>query len=331
LLRMHTTSWIGALRGVLVMGVLRSVQAVTITSCNGVVHLPAGHHTLAARDNCTGVDIENPGCPSCTIVGEPGAVIDAPASALLFGASQWRTLALNGSLVFRGSGSSQCLDIGQSHTLLQVSGNVSFQDCANMNVSAFDIIGPSSDGEMVSVTNMSMSLQGPGGLTVRNNAHVMFTDTTIDGGYQELSFDSSHVIFERTSTFSEDGYYFTNSTIVASNTSFTGGHNQFSASNSVMNLTNSSVSIADGNMGISVANCSLDVTCASPGPVFDVGFGHTYLSFSDSMVRFKGCSCHLDHAIRNDGGPLSIQGGSMTFSSCQPYGGAAKANPVVVV
>ena len=38
------------------MGVLRSVQADTITSCNGVVHLPAGHHTLVARDNCTGVD-----------------------------------------------------------------------------------------------------------------------------------------------------------------------------------------------------------------------------------------------------------------------------------
>lgn len=312
------------------MGVLRTVQAVTITSCNGLVHLPAGHHTLAARDNCTGVHPENPGCPPCTIFGDPGAVIDAPASALLFGKLQGRTLALSGSLVFRGSGSSQCLDIGYSYTMLEVSGNVSFQDCANMYVSAFNIIGPSSGGEMVRVTNMSMSFQG--GLSVTKHAHVMFTDTSINGGNQPLTFENSHVIFERTRTFSEyDGYYFTDSTIVASNTDFSGGHNQFSASYSDMNLTNTSVYISDGNRGISVANSSLDVTCPSPGAVFEVGFGHTYLSFSDSMVRFKGCSCHGANAIINGGGPVSIQGGSMAFSGCQPYRAAPKTKPVVVV
>jgi len=299
---------------------LRSVQADTITSCKGVVHLPAGHHTFAVEDNCTlGVYHY---CPRCTIVGEPGAVLDALVS------THNRVIALNGSLVLRGTGQSPCLDIQGG--LLEVHGNVTIQDCHNMNVQSLFILGPNSGEDMVSVTNSSTTAEAR--VRVTNNARVIFTDAYFPVGENELYIENSHAIFERTRAYSEyAGYGFTNSTIIASNTSFGGGHNKFDASNSVLNFTNTSVFIVTGNMGISVANSSLDVTCASPGPVFDVGPYNTYVSFSDSMVRFRGCSCHLDQAIRNKGGPVSIQGGSMTFSSCQPYGGAAKANPVVVV
>ena len=307
------------------MGVLRSVRADTITSCNGVVHLPAGHHTFAVEDNCTfGVSY----CPRCTIVGEPGAVLDALVS------THNRVIALNGSLVLRGTGQSPCLDIQRG--FLRVHGNVTIQDCHNMNVQSLFILGPNSGEEMVSVTNSSTTAEAS--VRVTNNAHVIFTDAYFPGGENELLYiENSHAIFERTRASAQyGGYAFTNSTIIASNTVFGGGHNSFSASNSVLNFTNTSVFIVTGSMGISVANCSLDVTCTSPGPVFDVGPYNTYVSFSDSMVRFRGCSCHLDQAIRNSGTwgrdpasgpPVSIQGGSMTFSSCQP----AKANPVVVV
>jgi hypothetical protein len=204
-----------------------------------------------------------------------------------------------------------------------------------MNVQSLFILGPNSGEEMVSVTNSSTTAEAS--VRVTNNAHVIFTDAYFPGGENELLYiENSHAIFERTRASSQyGGYAFTNSTIIASNTVFGGGHNSFSASNSVLNFTNTSVFIVTGSMGISVANCSLDVTCTSPGPVFDVGPYNTYVSFSDSMVRFRGCSCHLDQAIRNSGTwgresnrpPVSIQGGSMTFSSCQP----AKANSVVVV
>lgn len=296
------------------MVVSRSAQADNLTSCNGVVHLPAGRHTLVAGSNCA----------ACQIVGEPGAVLDAPVSCD-------GRLTLNGSLVLRGNGQSQCLETAGE---LVVHGTVSFKDCHNIRASQLLIIGPNSGLNMVSVTNSSTA-EGVA-IDVKNNAHVVFTDTYLYVGENWLGIENSYVIFERGIVYSEySGYRFNNSTIIASNTSFRGGHNHFTAFNSVLNFTNSTVSIIMGNWypGISISNCSLDVTCPSNGPVFSTGMttaGSMGMDIVGSMVRFERCSCHLDHAI-SVAGPLSIQKGSMTFSMCQTYSGLAKANPVVIV
>lgn len=312
------------------MVVLRSVQAENLTSCNGVVHLPAGRHTLVAGFNCS----------ACQIVGEPGTVLDAPVSC-------YGGLTLNGSLVLRGSGQSRpgdrttCLETGAGGVGgdLVVHGNVSFKDCLNIRANHFLIIGPNSGENMVSVTNSSTDPYENVAVDVKNNAHVIFTDTNLAVGENWLGIENSHVIFERGSVSGGsvllEGIHFRNSTIIASNTSFGGGGGQFSASNSVLNFTNSTVSIYYGNSlsAISISNCSIDVTCPSNGPVFSTGVtiaGCMGMDIDDSMVRFERCSCHLDHAI-SVAGPLSIRKGSVTFSMCQTYGGSTKADPVVVV
>merc|ERR1711920_945940 len=105
------------------------------------------------------------------------------------------------------------------------------------------IVGPNSGADMVRFLNSSTASDVA--VNVEIDARVMFTDTSLNVMENWLSITDSNAIFERASIYSEySGYYFKNSTIIATNTSFSGGHNQFSAYNSVLNFTNSSVSIA---------------------------------------------------------------------------------------
>merc|ERR1712216_347415 len=178
---------------------------------------------------------------------------------------------------------------------------------------------------------------------ISNNAKVKFTDCELGAGL--LSIENSHVVFERVHAYSPDsgGYFFKNSTVIASNTFFEGGHPQFVASDSVLNFTNSSVQFYTGNYvpGITLSRCALDVTCDSTnnGPhgnhVFstDAGsWGSMGMDIIESQVHFERCSCHLDRAI-SVAGPLSIQKSSVTFGACSEFSGSSKAGeslPVIV-
>jgi hypothetical protein len=159
--------------------------------------------------------------------------------------------------------------------------------------------------------------------------------------------ENSHVVFERVHAFSESsGYFFKNSTVIASNTLFEGGHPEFSASDSVLNFTNSSVRIYDGNFipAITLSRCTLDVSCDSTNNGFlpphgnhvfstDSGWaGSMGMDIIESKVHFERCSCHLDRAI-SVAGPLSIEKSSVTFGACSEFSGSTKAGeslPVVV-
>lgn len=319
------------------MFVLRSVQAENITSCNGVVHLPAGRHTLVAFDNCL----------DCQIVGEPGTVLDGPVVC-------HGRLTLNGSVEVQGHSQSQCLTIsnpgggGGEYASMSVHGNVSFKDCHGAKFgSALMIMGPNSDEDMVSFTNCS-GFELTEAIFISKGARVRFTDfeSTFRSQYGRMDISDSHVIFDRAMFFFENsGYSFWNSTIIASNTTFGAGHvrsqGSFGTWKSVLNFTNSSVSIEASDFGptISIGNSSVDATCPSNSPVFtqrhDLTHGgrdhsHGGMDIDDSTVRFGQCSCHLDHAI-SVAGPLSVRKGSVTFSKCQTYGGSTKVDPVVVV
>lgn len=272
-------------------------------------------------------------------MGEPGAVIDSVECDPCF----CDKLVLKGSLLLNGTGR-HCLFMHLP--VVEVHGNVSIQDCLNMAIKDFYIIGPTVPGEMVSVKDSTMmSYWSHNSITVTNNANVIFSgfEAPSSGDASvSLTVENSRAIFESAyarAEASSEGYTFTNSTIIATNTSFDGGHNFFYASNSVLNLTNSFVNIerSDFNSGIRFGNCSLDVTCVDPGPVFHVGLDGPVspdagIVFSDSMVHFKNCSCAGGGPVFIDeSNPVVIKGGSMTYSSCPRYGGAAKANRVVVV
>lgn len=224
----------------------------------------------------------------------------------------------------------------RSYGSLAVHGNINFKDCHMMAVQ-WSIVGPNYDENMVSFTNCTAGNRAEIG--VSNGARVRFTDFESEGSDESnyLSISDSHAIFERASFWTwYEGYQFQNSTVIASDTWFSSDHSQFSASNSFLNLTNSSVIMGGGNWnpGISISRCSVKATCGLTAGVFSTGsssYGTMGMDIDDSTLSFENCSCHLDHAI-SVAGPLSIRNSSnVTFSSCQIYGGATKADPVVVV
>jgi hypothetical protein len=317
-----------ALGYVLIVLALRSVKAEDSITCNGVTHLPAGRYTVS---NCT----------ECTIVGEPGTIINFPPRGI--GARNFCSgvLNLDGSLVLEGNPLMAQDDSCYSGPLI-VNGNVEIKDCKNLFVSPLEINGGSSGQFLVSMTNSSVGGWSP--IAISNNAKVKFTDCYLGVGEESLSIENSHVVFERVHAYSEySGYSFKNSTVIASNTFFEGGHPQFVASDSVLNFTNSSVQFYTGNFvpGITLSRCALDVTCDSTnnGPhgnhVFstDAGsWGSMGMDIIESQVHFERCSCHLDRAI-SVAGPLSIQKSSVTFGACSEFSGSSKAgesSPVIV-
>lgn len=342
------------------MVVLRSVQAENITSCNGVIHLPAGHHTLVVRNLSW-----SPGedCGDCQIVGEPGAVLDTPVACIGGKGGDGRRmrghLTLNGSLVVQGHRQSLLYgdDVAVSGGLL-IHGNISIKDCGIVTsypVSGYEagrpleIVGPQSGENMVSITNSSLSIVPF--VTISNGARVTFSDFSYvaDRDPNNLDIRNSSVIFERGSIWALHNHYlFQDSTIIASNTSFGSGDGHFIASNSVLNFTNSTVNLGNtlnhGYQGgsIDISNCSVDVTCGSDpysieGPVFSSTGGS--MAINDSIVRFAQCSCHLDQAISlsrpnvrlGQDHTLSFRKSSVTFSMCQANRASSKADPVVVV
>merc|ERR1712216_493841 len=168
---------------------------------------------------------------------------------------------------------------------------------------------------------------------ISNNAKVKFTDCELGAGL--LSIENSHVVFERVHAYSPDsgGYFFKNSTVIASNTFFEGGHPEFVASDSVLNFTNSSVQFYEGNC-ITLSRCTLDVTCDSTnnGPhgnhVFSTDSGNAArMDIIESKVQFERCSCHLDRAI-SVAGPLSIEKSSVTFGACSEFSGSTKGKRI---
>lgn len=342
------------------MVVLRSVQAENITSCNGVIHLPAGHHTLVVGnlDWSHGED-----CGDCQIVGEPGTVLDAPVTCIGGKGGDGRRmrghLTLNGSLVVQGHSQSQLYGKGVAVSGgLLIHGNISIKDCG-IGTSypeavgwpleekpgwPLEIVGPQSGENMVSITNSSLSLVPF--VTISNGARVTFSDFSyVDYRSNNLDIRNSSVIFERGSIWALHNHYlFQDSTIIASNTSFRSGDGHFIASNSVLNFTHSTVHLGNtlkhGYQGgsIDISNCSVDVTCGSDqGPVFSSTGGS--MAINDSIVRFAQCSCHLDQAISlsranawlGQDHTLSFRKSSVTFSMCQANRASSKADPVVVV
>lgn len=329
------------------MVVFQVVQAANITSCNGVVHLRAGRHTLFAEKDCG----------NCQIVGEPGAVLDGPVNC----GGRNATIAplfLNGSLVIQGHGESKCVAVGSG---LVIHGDISIKDCDIGNGGlgglgwSVEIVGPSSGESLVTFTNSSIGRDPEGmslypALTISNHARVKFSDfvfESYDGDRGNLiQILESSVVLERGNLFLEDtSYHFQNSTIIATNTTFACGHGQtgFAATNSVLNFTNSTVSMMGYSGGrIDITNCSLDATCGATSgdvayPVFFTGGGE--MGIYDSIVRFAHCSCHLDQAISLGlpsgqvpmGHTLSFQKSSVSFSACSTYGVSSKVDPAVVV
>jgi len=328
------------------MVVLRSAQAENITSCNGVIHLPAGRHTLVAEM----------GCGNCQIVGEPGTILVAPVTCRYDkNHTDVGDLTLSGSLVVEGHGDPQCLD---TFTGLLILGNISIKDCimgsSTGELWPLRITGAQSGETMVSITNSSLSLGYSlwPRVTISNGARVTLSDFSFSSTRQDsFQIQNSFVIFQRGSFYLEDGQYsFGDSTIIATNTNFETGHGKFFASNSVLNFTNSTVDMvglphAEGQGFIGISNCSVDVTCGGWGPEYSPGQGPVFssaggsMSIDDSMVRFRQCSCHLDQAISLDQDhgddrehhTLSFTRSSVTFSKCQANRESSKGDPVVVV